>query len=46
MNKIIKIRTVKGVYKNERKIGVVVPELEDVPVGIQEVHIEISLNGQ
>lgn len=36
----------KGVFKNEKKIGVVIPELDNVPPGIQDIGIEISFNGQ
>ena len=36
----------KGVYKNEKKLGVVVPELDELPMGIHEVGVEISFNGQ
>lgn len=36
----------KGVFKNEKKIGVVIPEIENTPPGINEIGIEISFNGQ
>ena len=41
-----KATIVKGVYKNSRKIGVIIPEIEDVSPGISEIFIEISFNGQ
>lgn len=39
-------KVVKGVYKNSTKIGVIIPELDQVPVGIFDVGVEISYNGQ
>ena len=36
----------KGFLKNEKKIGVIIPELDNVPSGIQEIGIELSFNGQ
>lgn len=39
-------KIVKTAFKNERKIGVIVPELDDLPTGIHEVFVEISSNGQ
>jgi len=39
-------KIVKGVFKNEKKIGVIIPELDNTPPGIQEIGIEVSFNGQ
>ncbi|KAL4436169.1 hypothetical protein ABPG74_018153 [Tetrahymena malaccensis] len=39
-------KIIKGVYKNSSKIGVIIPELDQVPQGIHDVTIEISYNGQ
>ena len=39
-------KVVKGVFKNEKKIGVIIPDLDNIPAGIQEIGIEISFNGQ
>lgn len=36
---------VKGVYKNPHKIGVIIPDMYHVPVGIQEIGVEVSFNG-
>lgn len=36
----------KAIYKNSNKIGVYIPEIEDLTLGIHEVFIEISLNNQ
>lgn len=36
----------QGVFKNKTKIGVQVPEIEELTLGIHEVTIEISLNNQ
>jgi len=35
-----------AVFKNSTRIGVVVPEMDDLPPGINEVIVEISYNGQ
>jgi hypothetical protein len=37
-------KSIKAVFKNEKKIGIIVPELEDLPTGIHEVIIEVSFN--
>ncbi|EGR29393.1 rcc1 family hect domain protein, putative [Ichthyophthirius multifiliis] len=44
--KFMKSTVVKGVYKNSQKIGVIIPELDQVPQGIFDIGIEISYNGQ
>jgi len=35
-----------GIYKNPTRIGVVVPEIDELPPGVNEVTVEISYNGQ
>ena len=32
-------------FKNTKKIGVVVPQLEFVPGGVHNIGVEVSLNG-
>lgn len=39
-------KVTKAVFKNEKKLGVIIPELDNVPPGIQEIGIEVSFNGQ
>ena len=36
----------QGVFKNPTRIGVVLPEIDDLPPGINEVQVEVSYNGQ
>jgi hypothetical protein len=35
-----------GVYKNERKIGCLIPDMADIPVGEHKVFVDVSFNGQ
>lgn len=35
-----------GIFKNERKIGCVIPDMADIPVGDQKVFVDLSFNGQ
>ena len=35
-----------GVYKNEKKIGCIVPDMADIPVGEHKVFVDLSFNGQ
>lgn len=39
-------KIVKGIFKNERRIGVQIPEIDNLPIGIQEIGVEITFNGQ
>jgi len=36
----------QAVYKNHTRLGVIVPEIDELPPGINEVQVEISYNGQ
>jgi len=35
-----------GVYKNETKIGCIIPDMADIPVGEHKVFVDLSFNGQ
>ncbi|KRW99588.1 Regulator of chromosome condensation 1/beta-lactamase-inhibitor protein II [Pseudocohnilembus persalinus] len=40
------ITTGKAYYKNDQQIAIQIPEIEGVPLGIEEIQIELSFNGQ
>lgn len=41
------VEATEVIYKNETKIGVLIPDMgEQVPLGHQQINVEISLNGQ
>ena len=35
-----------GIFKNEKKIACVIPDMADIPVGDQKVFVDVSFNGQ
>ena len=40
-----KLQIVNAVYKNNSKLGVIIPEFEDLAPGIHDIRIEVSFNG-
>ena len=43
----IAMKEVPGVFKNEEKIGVIIPDMgEEVPVGHHPMNVEVTVNGQ
>ncbi len=36
----------EGVFKNEQKVGAIIPDQIDLPVGEHKVQVDLSFNGQ
>ena len=34
-----------GVYKNEKRLGCIIPDMVEIPVGEHQVFVDISFNG-
>jgi len=37
---------VETVYKNEKKLACIIPDMSDIPVGEHKLPVDVSFNGQ